>query len=277
MAATRYTRTTTQKETPMTAPATAPHEVRIDKTNVPSTAIRDQATVGLYFEYTYGMCMLDPQEGGKILLRNMSLFAVHNTLLLRRSVAEVMLPPNKAATFHATDLQQNFRSSTKCAELPEMTKEMAFLTVMRAWEFATMRPQVAHVKVQTPNGSTMPITVGAHWLISEPVQWPVTEKNTEALRKGDADGSVARRLCSQADSYWTDISTEPPADDGTPTHRFPRGEITKLDTSNLVGRIATDLVANDPADVPEYSPGFSSATDVLPDVLKSVAQSDRGW
>lgn len=270
---------TTQKDPNMPTPATTdvPHDVRIDKTNVPSTAIRDQATTGLYFEYTYGMCMIDPAKGGNILLRNVSLFAVHKTLLLRRSIAEIKLPPNKAATFQATDLQQNFRSSAKSEQLTDtMTKELAFLTVMRAWEFATMRPQVAKITVQDNGGTLMPITVGAHWLISEPVQWPITAKDTDALRTGN-DDTTARRLASQADAYWTDISTEPATADGTPAHRFPRGEITKLDTGTLVGRIATELVSNDPEDVPEFVPSFSDATNTLPDILKAVAQSDQGW
>lgn len=250
---------------------------RIEKGLVPNNAVRDQAATGAYFEYTYAMCMVDPSAGGQIMLRNVALFAVHNMLFLRRSVGEITLPPNSPATLAGTDVQVNFRTDDKSGVGRPLTEEEAFLTVMRGWEFATQRPQVAHIEVAGPTSysSNEYISVGAHALISEPMLWPVVEKDIDSVRKGDVP--TARRLAKQAEAFWLATGTEREHDDGTFAHRIPKMGAHQLNSELLIGKIATQLIQKEAKDYPAYAGFVSPATDVLPEPLKMAAISETDW
>lgn len=258
----------------MTTP-TPVREPRIDKQHVPNSTVKDQAATALWFEYTYGMCSTDPSSGGEIVMKNVSLFAVDKMLFLRHSQAEIEVPINRPAKFQATDVQSNFRSADKAGLGRPITAEEAFLTVMRAWEFATQRPQVSYIESPVPNPAIPHITVGTHWLASEPLQWPVSSKDIEAIRKGDE--SVAKRVMKQAEAFWLEMASERAFADDTPAHRFSRGPAIELDTALLVGRIAGKLLEMAPTDYPEFQPVASSHTGTLPPQLIAAAEAETNW
>ena len=250
-------------------------EPRIDKQFVPNTAVKDQAATALWFEYTYALCSTDPNAGGEIVMKNVALFAVDKMLFLRHSQAEIEVPLHQAAKFQATDVQSNFRSVDKSGIGRPITADEAFLTVLRAWEFATQRPQVSYVDSPVPNPAIPHITVGAHWLVSEPLQWPVTSKDLELIRKGDE--TAAKRVMKQAEAFWLETASERPFPDDTPAHRFSRGPAIELDTALLVGRMAGKLLEMAPTDFPEYQPVMSAATAGLAPELVKAAEAETNW
>ena len=148
----------------------------------------------------------------------------------------------------------------------DLTPEEAFGSVIRAWEFATIRPAMSAMPSPVPDIAQ--VTVGAHWIASEPLQWPIPQDDLLAIRAGDQ--APARKALKQAEAFWLSLSENAPFAGGWPAHRFPRTPSIELDTSMLIGRITQSLLETPPADLPDYTPVESPLTDWLPDPLKGV-------
>jgi hypothetical protein len=256
-------------------------EPRLAKSDIPTAALREQASTGLYFEYTYAMGGLD-NGSGEVMYRNVALFAAHKSLLLKHSTVKVVLPATAPAIIQPSTVQKQFRADDKSKLGRELTVEEAFLTVIHAWMFATLRPQVGRIELETPQFTDPEyVTVGAHCLVNEPLLVPISTKDTIALHGGDKN--TLRKIGRQAEALWTAHETEPRHSDNlnTPAHRIPNVETNEeLDAESLIGKIAVSLLEQDPTAYTEYVPLDSDrapATAKLPALLKATATGDHDW
>lgn len=253
--------------------ATASKEATINKSSVTFNSLRDQAAIGLYFESTtlYGRMHDDHAE---VAVRSLSVFGVDKYLLTKRATGRIII--QDGARMSTQTHQHNFRANPP-TDGP-LTAEDAFLTVMAAWQFATVRPSIAHIDVAAGR-STERLTVGAHTLVNEPFALPVGSKELAEVRSGNQD--VVRRLARGAETIWLSLATAPPWEDGTPGHRVPNSlRNKKMAPDGLLSLLAAEIVAADPDKFPAWqAPGTDadSPTAKLPAVLRDTAHNELSW
>lgn len=248
----------------------ATYEPTISKTHAPAPALRDQAATGVYFEYTFGMSKVDDDKG-RVLFRNVALFAAGDQLLMKRSTAEVSAPFSAPATIKTTEAQSSFRAATE-----PLTPEQAFMTVMHAWQYATQRPTLSHMKVASRSGTPDVITIGAYAVATEPLLFPVATAELAALKDTQAAKrtNAARKLARAAELMWQEAAKATPHPDTakTPAFRIPGGlDNEQLRTDTLLGEFAQNLLSDPATEHPEYVALTGVHAAGLPDTLRNIA------
>lgn len=252
---------------------------RIDKSVVPFTALRTQALTGMYFEYSayYSRNRSADDDLIDVQVQNLALFAVGNHLLTKRAVANAVIAPS-GTTMRVTETQSNFRNKhAKYADAP-FTTDQTFLTVMRAWEFATRRKPISVVEAQsTSTKGVHYLNNATHALVSEPFFFPVGKSDAEKIE----DPAIARGLARQAEIAWLSLAPETnvPWSDGTPAHRIPGAARDTVDVKSgtLLSNILVAVAGADQDRLPSYTPLPDSPSDSLPEFFRLTAENRLSW
>lgn len=255
--------------------STTTREPALSKGIVPVNALKDQTTIGVYFEYIIGLAQVG-DDRANVEFRNVSMFAADRHLLTKRHTANVTAPFSAPATMDTVEFQANFRDQSRSGLTGQLTHESAFLTVMEAWEFASQRNPVSHLITSATGGGTSYMTVAVSAIASEPLMFPIGEADTKAIRSDDDAASlgVVRKIARNAQDMWEAFSY-----DGKYARIENGWSATSVDATSGIGQLTTSLIERPAKDYPLYTPtpiAERLTRDLNPSLI-ALAHGDTQW